>query len=109
MSVVLESQYFSVTGLQTILNLHKSLQNELNAQIKITGFLFNRFGRTVANKSITEQLQDNYKRLVLPIIMRQNAKIAESSIMQQDIFTYDFQSIGAEDFAKLAKSIISNQ
>jgi chromosome partitioning protein len=108
MLIVLEPQYLSITGLQTILNLHQRLRNELNAQIKITGFLFNRFGRTVVNKSIVEQVQESYKELVLPIIIRQNAKIAEASIMQQDIFTYDSQSMGAEDFAKLARCIISN-
>jgi chromosome partitioning protein len=107
MLVVLEPQYLSVTGLQTILNLHERLQNELNAHINITGFLFNRFGRTVANKSIIEQVQESYKDLVLPVIIRQNAKLSEASIMQQDIFTYDSASMGAEDFTLLAKHLIS--
>lgn len=107
MMVVLEPQYLSITGLQTILDLHERLRNELNAQIKITGFLFNRFGRTVANKSIVEQVQESYGNLVLPVVIRQNTKISEASIMQQDIFTYDSESMGAEDFTLLAKHLIN--
>lgn len=107
MLVVLEPQYLSVTGFQTILDLHERLQNELNAQIKITGFLFNRFGRTIANKTIVEQVRESYKELVLPTVIRQNAKLSEASIMQQDIFTYDSQSLGAEDFTHLATHLIN--
>lgn len=108
MLVVLEPQYLSITGLQTILDLHERLGQELNTNIHITGFLFNRFGRTVANKSIVEQIQENYKDLVLPVIIRQNTKISEASIMQQDIFAYDAQSLGAEDYSNLAKHLLKN-
>jgi chromosome partitioning protein len=83
------------------------LRSELNTQIKITGLLFNRFGRTIANKSIMEQIQDSYKALVMPVIIRQNAKISEASIMQQDIFSYDSESLGAEDFSKLAEHLLA--
>lgn len=104
--VVTEAQYLSIKGLQTILNLIEKLQKTLVPQLKIRGFLFTLFNRTVISKSIIDQIRQNYGKLVFETVIRLNVKISEASALKKDIFAYDDQCIGAEDYLKLSNELI---
>jgi len=104
--VVTEAQYLAIKGLQTILNLIEKLRKSLVPQLKIRGFLFTMFNRTVVSKSIIEQIRQQYGNLVFETLIRQNVRISEASALKKDIFSYDAQSAGAEDYLNLSKELI---
>lgn len=105
--ITLEPQFLSVTGLQTILDLHQKLVT-LNNDLKILGLLFTRYNRNVVSKSIIEQCHTAYQGLIFETVIRQNAKIMEASAVQKDIFSYDNKSTGAIDYMALAQEILKN-
>lgn len=105
--IVMEPQYLSIKGLETIMDLYENIKETINFELKICGFLFTRYNKTVVSKSIIEQINQQYPSKVFKTIIRQNVAINEASINRKDIFTYDSTSIGAEDYTKLSKEIIN--
>lgn len=104
--IVTEPQFLAVKGLQTILELIEKLKTTLTPHLRLKGILFTLYDRTVVSKSIIEQLQTQYGQLVFDSIIRQNVKLAEASALRKDIFTYQADSTGAQDYAQLAKEIL---
>jgi chromosome partitioning protein len=104
--IIVQSQFLSVEGLDTILTLLKDLGENLQLNWKITGMLLTQTNRTVVSKDITSGLRDTYAEKVLQTTIRQNVALVESSGMRQDIFTYASHSTGAEDYMNLAKEIL---
>lgn len=108
MLIVAQAEYLSVKGFNTIMKLHKDIVEELNPKVNFLGILFTQFNGTVVNKSVIDGMRKKYKNKVLNTLIRRNVKISEASIHNQDIFTYDSESMGAEDYNALTLEILEN-
>lgn len=106
--IVAEPEYLSITGLQTILDLHERTLETLNSNLAFLGILFTQYNRTSVGKGIIQGIKENYQGQVFETIIRENVKLSEASIERKDIFTYDSTSIGAKDYEQLAKEITKN-
>jgi chromosome partitioning protein len=104
--VIVQSQFLSVEGLDTIITLLKDLGENLQLNWEITGMLLTQTNRTVVSKDIASGLREAYADKVLKTTIRQNVALVEASGMRQDIFTYAPLSTGAEDYMSLAKEIL---
>jgi chromosome partitioning protein len=105
--IIIEPQYLAIKGLGAILQLHDKLRQRLNPTLQITGMLFTQFNRTVVSRNIVEQTISKYSNMPFQTIIRQSVKISEASSMKKDIFDYDIESTGAEDYMSLAKEILN--
>lgn len=103
--IVAEPEYLSITGLKTILDLVANVKEDLNPELYFAGILFTQVGRTIVNKGVMKAIKEEYKDRLLETYIRENAKIAESSLHKQDIFSYDSECAGASDYQNLAKEI----
>jgi chromosome partitioning protein len=105
--IIIEPQYLAIKGLGAILQLHDKLRQRLNPTLQITGMLFTQFNRTVVSRNVVEQTISKYSNMPFQTIIRQSVKISEASSMKKDIFDYDIESTGAEDYMSLAKEILN--
>jgi len=106
--IIIEPQYLAIKGLSAILQLYDKLRHRLNPNLQITGMLFTQFNRTVVSRNIIEQTIIKYAGMPFQTIIRQSVKISEASSMKKDIFDYDIESTGAEDYMSLAIEIINH-
>ena len=104
--VVIQSQYLAIKGLNTILELVDELKKNLNPVLKIKGMLLTQVNRTVVSKSIVESVQTQHQEKVFETVIRQNVALVEASTTGQDVFSYDSNSMAAEDYKNLAKEVI---
>ena len=106
--IVVESQYLALKGLETIIELVGSLQQNLNPKLAIAGILLTKVNHTVASKTIVENCRQTYRgRLpVFQTLIRQNVKINEASIARQTVLDYDPESYGAADYRALAQEVL---
>lgn len=105
--IVLQAQFFAVKGLQTIFDMVSNMQEELNTSLKIAGLLLAQVESTVLNKTMINVVNEGYGKLVFHTTIRKNTAIGEAALKQQDIFTYQSKSAGAEDYMNLANEILS--
>lgn len=104
--IVAEPEYLSIAGLKTILDLVENIKEDLNVTLHFRGILFTQVGRTIVNKGVIKAIKEEYENKLFESYIRENAKIAESSLYKQDIFSYDKNSAGALDYQKLAIELL---
>lgn len=107
--IVVQSEYLSLEGLTTITNLLGELKENLNLSWEINGLLLTQTNRTIVSQQVGEALRENFGELVFSTTIRRNVALVEASGMQQDIFTYAPDSVGAQDYESLAKEILHGQ
>jgi chromosome partitioning protein len=57
-------------------------------------------------KTMINVVNEGYGKLVFHTVIRKNTAIGEAVLQQQDIFSYQPKSAGAEDYTNLAKEIL---
>ncbi|WP_020530136.1 ParA family protein [Flexithrix dorotheae] len=106
--VVVESAYLSVKGLQTIIDVVDDVREELNPELRTEGLLLTKLNRTVLRREMADTVRDVYSDKVFNTCIRQNVALEEASAAGADIFDYDANSHGAEDYLNLCKEILAN-
>ncbi|UZR97558.1 ParA family protein [Chondrinema litorale] len=104
--VVVESAFLSVKGLQTIIDVVKDVQEELNPDLETEGLLLTKLNHTVLRREMAETVRNVYPNKVFDTVIRQNVALEEASAAGSDIFEYDSNSNGATDYMQLCKEIL---
>lgn len=104
--IVVQAQYLAIQGLQTILDLVSNIQENLNTDLFILGTLITQVHRTTANKTVINYLESYDRYKIFNAQIRQNTDFVESTIANQDIFTYNNKSNGASDYKALAEELL---
>jgi len=107
--LVVQAEYLATKGLKTILSLIEELKENLNPNIEVIGMLITQIDRTVVRNQIAEQIKSIYQGKVFDTMIRSNVALTEASAVNQDIFSYNGNSAGAEDYMKLAKELLYEQ
>ncbi|MCU0440401.1 MAG: ParA family protein [Raineya sp.] len=106
MLVTTEAEFYSLKGLQTIIELFETTVEDLNPNLNFMGIVLTKINSTNLKKDIMEVIQERYKDKVFKTTIRNNIKLAEAAASRTDIFTYDSESNGAEDYRNLADEIL---
>lgn len=106
--IIVESEYFSLNGLQTILELIHSTKKRLNTSLGLEGLLITKTNNTVFKKDIEKAVRKVYSEKVFNTAIRQNISITEAPSKGKDIFGHAPKSHGAEDYMNLAKEILKS-
>ena len=106
--IVIQSEYLAIKGLGTIQELVASIKINLNPDLKIGGVLITQFDkRVVIKRTIAENVLKSFDSLLFKTQIRYNITIAEASVDNKDIFTYNDKSPGAIDYLNLAREVIA--
>lgn len=105
--VVIQSQYLAIKGLNTILDSVEELRSNLNSELKILGMLLTQVNRTIISKTIVDSVHETHGEKVFNTVIRQNVALIEATTTGQDIFSYDDNSNGAEDYLNLAEEVLN--
>ncbi|UZR99701.1 ParA family protein [Chondrinema litorale] len=105
--IVIETEYLAIKGLGVILKHVDGIKNNgLNDKLNIMGLLFTKVNTTVVSKTIINELRDVYKKRVFDASIRRNIALVEAAGAGLDIFSYDSNCNGSQDYMELAKEII---
>jgi chromosome partitioning protein len=106
--IVLQSEYLAIKGLSAILDFADDIRNNnLNADLKITGMLMTQVNNTVLSKDVVNHVRGLHGDRVFGTMIRQNVALAEASAVGQDIFTYSPKCNGAEDYMNFANELLN--
>lgn len=105
--IPIDSQYFSVKGLDKLKIILHQIQQRLNKVVEISGVFLTLFdSRIIVNRNMAEMLEAYFPNKLLQTKIRRNVSLVEAPIQDQDIFTYAPDSHGAEDYYNLAREIM---
>ncbi|MBE0673981.1 MAG: ParA family protein [Bacteroidales bacterium] len=105
--IPVQCEYFALEGLGKLLNTIKIIQNNLNPQLEIEGFLLTMYdSRLRLSNQVVEEVNKHFQQMVFKTIIQRNVKLSEAPSYGQPAILYDAESRGSVNYLNLAQEII---
>ena len=105
--IPLQAQYLALQGLAKLREVIEKITKRLNKGLKLGGVFITQYdSRKVLNRDIANTRAEHFKEGVFTTKIRDNVALAEAPTAGLDIFRYQPNSHGAQDYLSLCKEII---
>ncbi len=105
--IPVQCEYFALEGLGKLLNTVKIIQNRLNPELEIEGFLLTMFdSRLNLSTQVLEEVKRHFQEMVFETVIQRNVKLSESPSHGKPVILYDASSKGAINHMNLAREIL---
>ena len=105
--IPVQCEYFALEGLGKLLNTIKIIQNRLNKELEIEGFLLTMFdGRLNLSNQVYEEVKHHFQDMVFETVIQRNVKLGEAPSYGKPVILYDASSKGAINHMNLAREIL---
>ena len=108
--IPVQCEYFALEGLGKLLNTIKIIQNNLNKELEIEGFLLTMYdARLRLSNQVADEVNKHFQQMVFKTIIQRNVKLSEAPSFGQPAILYDADSRGTVNYLNLAKEVIEKQ
>ena len=105
--IPVQCEYFALEGLGKLLNTIKIIQNRLNKDLEIEGFLLTMFdGRLNLSNQVYDEVKRHFQDMVFETVIQRNIKLGEAPSYGKPVILYDASSKGAINHMNLAREIL---
>jgi chromosome partitioning protein len=105
--IPVQCEYFALEGLGKLLNTIKIIQNRLNKNLEIEGFLLTMFdGRLNLSNQVYEEVKRHFQEMVFDTVIQRNVKLGEAPSYGKPVILYDASSKGSISHMNLAREIL---
>ena len=107
MIIPVQCEYFALEGLGKLLNTIKIIQNRLNPDLDIEGFLLTMYdSRLNLSNQVYEEVKRHFQDMVFDTVIQRNVKLSEAPSYGKPVVLYDASSKGAINHMNLAREIL---
>lgn len=108
--IPVQCEYFALEGLGKLLNTIKIIQNNLNRNLEIEGFLLTMYdSRLRLSNQVADEVNKHFQQMVFKTIIQRNIKLSEAPSYGQPAILYDADSRGTVNYLSLAKELIDKR
>ena len=105
--IPVQPEFFALEGLGKLLQTIRLVQNGVNPDLTIEGFVVTMFdGRTKVHTQALNQLREHLKDMVFNTIIQRNIRLSEAPSHGKPIILYDVMSNGTSNYLNLAKEVL---
>jgi chromosome partitioning protein len=105
--IPVQCEYFALEGLGKLLNTIKIIQNRLNPELQIEGFLLTMYdARLRLSNQVVDEVRKHFQQMVFETIIQRNIKLGEAPSFGKPILLYDAESKGSLNHLNLAKELV---
>src|SRR6056297_2763541 len=105
--IPVQCEYFALEGLGKLLNTVKIIQNRLNPELEIEGFLLTMYdARLRLSNQVVEEVQKHFQQMVFDTIIQRNIRLSEAPSFGKPAILYDADSRGAVNYLNLAREVL---
>jgi chromosome partitioning protein len=105
--IPVQCEYFALEGLGKLLNTIKIIQNRLNPELEIEGFLLTMYdARLNLSNQVYEEVKRHFQDMVFETVIQRNVKLSEAPSFGKPVLLYDARSRGAINHMNLAREIL---
>lgn len=106
--IPLQAEFLAVQGLTKLTEVIEKVKIRLNKKLTIGGVFITQYdNRKILNRNVVESVEAYFKTAVFRNKIRENVALAEAPTNGVDIFRYNPNSNGAEDYLNLCKEILN--
>ncbi len=108
--IPLQSEYFAMRGLQTLLETVEKVKSRLNPDLTLLGILATMYSTgTIHAREVLDEIRSVFGDKVFDVIIYKSIRFAEASVANQAIVEYSSKHKGAKAYKKLAKIIMNGE
>ena len=105
--IPVQPEFFALEGLGKLLQTIRLVQNGVNPDLAIEGFVVTMFdGRTRVHSQVEAELREHFKDMVFKTIIQRNIRLSEAPSHGKPIILYDVICNGTANYLSLAKEIL---
>jgi chromosome partitioning protein len=105
--IPVQCEYFALEGLGKLLNTIKIIQNRLNTDLQIEGFLLTMYdSRLNLSNQVYEEVKRHFRDMVFETVIQRNVKLSEAPSHKKPVILYDAASKGSSNHLSLAQELI---
>ncbi len=105
--IPVQPEFFALEGLGKLLQTIRLVQNGINQDLAIEGFVVTMFdGRTKVHNQVVTQLREHFTDLVFDTIIQRNIRLSEAPSHGKPIILYDVICNGTTNYLNLAKEVL---
>jgi len=105
--IPVQCEYFALEGLGKLLNTIKIIQNRLNPDLEIEGFLLTMYdSRLRLSNQVVDEVKKHFQSMVFETLVHRNVKLSEAPSYGKPIVMYDASSNGAVNYLNLARELL---
>lgn len=107
--VPLQSEYYALEGLSSLLETLKLVQKALNPDLYLEGILVTMFdSRNRLSHQVYEEIRSHFPDRLFRTVIHRNVRLSESPSHGKPAYLYDVNSTGAQDYLALAAELIAS-
>ena len=105
--IPVQPEFFALEGLGKLLQTIRLVQNGINPDLNIEGFVVTMFdGRTKVHNQVLGKLREHFGDMVFRSIIQRNIRLSEAPSHGKPIILYDVICNGTTNYLNLAKEIL---
>ncbi len=105
--IPVQCEYFALEGLGKLLNTIKIIQNRLNPELEIEGFLLTMYDtRLRLSNQVVDEVRRHFQQMVFETVVQRNIKLSEAPSFGKPVLLYDANSRGAVNYLSLARELL---
>lgn len=105
--IPIQCEYYSLEGLNQLLQTIGLVKNNLGHSLKIAGALLTMYDESQElSKEVAEEIRRRFPHYVYKIVIPRSSSLAEAPSFQRPVLLYDPRSPGARAYEELAKEVI---
>jgi len=105
--IPLQTEFLALQGLAKIKQVIDKVKFRLNKGLELGGVIATMFdNRKILNRDVVETIKKYFGEKVFETLIRDNVALAEAPAQRKDIFDYNPNSLGAQDYMSLCKEIL---
>ena len=105
--IPIQPEFFALEGLGKLLQTIRLVQNGVNPDLTIEGFVVTMFdGRTKVHNQVLAELREHFKEMVFNSIIQRNIRLSEAPSHGKPIILYDVICNGTTNDLNLAKEVL---
>ena len=104
----MQAERHSLKGLREISNVIGLIRdNQINPALALLGIVLTKYdSRKILHRDIYETIGEEFPGKMFDITIRTNIALAEAQIMGTDIYDYQAESNGAQDYLRLTEEML---
>lgn len=105
--VPLQCEFFALEGVQHLVNTISEVQKKWNKELDIMGVLLTMFDRrNNLSRAIEKDVRETFGSKVFKTVIPRNVRISEAPSHGKPALFYDFNSVGAQAYLRVAREIV---
>lgn len=108
--IPIQCEYLALEGVADLLKTIEKVRKNFNPTLAIKGICLTMFdGRSNLSKSVVQDVRNYFGNLVFETIVPRNVRIPEAPSHGKPVMLYDFKSVGAQSYVRLAKEVLNRE